>query len=153
MGVDGIKPKTAASVGPTVEAKKAEPVKLEPAYKPPEPAKLAQEGFDLLKKKLMSVSGRYAAHKPMVSERADLKQQISGQRSVVHANAGSAPGTVSKSSKIDAGHVHGADCGCGTSRWRSPPFPAGSIPPTAPACCARSTSPPGAAATGSSRRW
>ncbi|MBS1148363.1 MAG: Peptidoglycan-binding domain 1 protein [Myxococcaceae bacterium] len=113
MGVDGIKPKTAASVGPTVEAKKAEPVKLEPAYKPPEPAKLAQEGFDLLKKKLMSVSGRYAAHKPMVSERADLKQQISGQRSVVHANAGSAPGTVSKSSKIDAGHVHGADCGCG----------------------------------------
>ena len=77
MGVDAIKPKTAASMGKPVEAKKAEPVKLEAAYVPPE-AKKPCEGFDVLKKKIMSVSGRFVAHKPLVSERADLKEMSRG---------------------------------------------------------------------------
>ncbi len=40
----------------------------------------ASSGFEAQKKKLMSVSGRYVAHKPVVAERADLKDLISGSR-------------------------------------------------------------------------
>ena len=117
MGVDGVKPKVTTGTGgatATAEPKKVEAPK--PAAPPAEVQlpKKPEEGFDLAKKKLMSVSGRFAAHKPNVAVREDLKDLVSGQR--MAANTGSAQSggtTTAGGAKAEAGHVHGADCGCG----------------------------------------
>jgi hypothetical protein len=111
MGIDGIKSKPTTSAAPTSETQA--PVATEAAV----PAVLSEvatkvaEGFDEVKKKLMSVSGRYAAHKPNVPVREDLKDLISSQRTLV--NAGAAPSGGKTAPKIGESHVHGADCGCG----------------------------------------
>ncbi len=101
MAVDGIKPKVASTIAPpTIEPKKIEEAKLEKAFEPI--AKKASEGFDTLKKKLVSVTGGYKAHKPMISERDDLKASISGQRSAMAANGGAAaPARAAKISDDD----------------------------------------------------
>ncbi len=86
MAIDATKPKTAAAVGRPVEAKKSEPVRLEntSSLLP----KKASEGFDLQRKKLMSVSGRYAAPRAVISDREDLKQLVSAQRAAAQAGGG-----------------------------------------------------------------
>lgn len=116
MGVDGIKPKVATGTGgaaATAEPKKVEAKKVEtPAEVVVE--KKPAEGFDLAKKKLMSVSGRFAAHKPNLPVREDLKELLSGQRMAMNAGSAQSGGsTAASSAKAEAGHVHGADCGCG----------------------------------------
>lgn len=111
MGIDSIKQKVAATVGKAVEAVKVEAKKIE-AEIAPAPAKKAAEGFDTLKKKIVSVTGGFRAHKPMVSERNDLKEAVSGQRLGIQANAGGAAAPA-KDLKAQEAHVHGADCGCG----------------------------------------
>ncbi len=97
MAVDGIKPKVTNTIAPpTIEPKKVESAKLEKAFEPI--AKKASEGFDTLKKKLVSVTGGFRAHKPIISDREDLKASISGQRSALAANGGT-PTAISKGAK------------------------------------------------------
>lgn len=114
MGVDGVKQKVTTGTGGT--AALAEPKKVE-AKKLPAEVQVATrpaEGFDLAKKKLMSVSGRFAAHKPNVPIREDLKEMVSGQRMAVNAGGAQSGGApVASGAKAEAGHVHGAACGCG----------------------------------------
>lgn len=84
MGVDGVKPGAAPVTTPVAApTPAAEPVKVEPA---PVAEKKPAEGFDAPKKKLMSVSGRYAPGKPQISDREDLKDEVSAQRSLANAN-------------------------------------------------------------------
>lgn len=112
MGVDGVGSKVATTVPKTVEAKPVEaPKPAEPAA-PAVEAKKPSEGFDLQKKKLMSVSGRFAAHKPNVPVREDLKDLISGQRMAMNAG-GAGPAANANATKIGESHAHGPDCGCG----------------------------------------
>ena len=89
MGVDPVKPKAAPSVPKTVEPKPVAAPKIATA---PPASKKPAEGFDVLKKKLMSVSGRYAAPKAEAG-RADLKELVSKKRSAVHAGGLAPPKT------------------------------------------------------------
>ncbi len=68
------------AVAPKVERASIEPAKAQVAAPAAAPTKSTGTGFEPLKKKLMSVSGRYTAHKPATADRADLKQFVSGQR-------------------------------------------------------------------------
>lgn len=99
MGVDGIKPKVASTVPQTVAPKEIAPAKLQEAFEPIK--KKAEEGFDTLKKKLMSVTGGFKAHKPMIPQRDDLKAEITGRRSSLAANGGTGP--MAKDAKVDVG--------------------------------------------------
>lgn len=111
MGIDSITKKIASTVTKAVETAKAEVAKVD-IPKLAAPAK-PLEGFDALKKKPVSVTGGFKAHKPIVSNREDLKEAVSGQRSVIQANAGSPPAPAGLSKAGESGHIHGADCGCG----------------------------------------
>ncbi len=71
--IDSAKPSIAPKVQTTAPVAKAE-VPTARATTP------ASSGFESQKKKLMSVSGRYVAHRPVVAERLDLKDLISGPR-------------------------------------------------------------------------
>ena len=86
--IEGSKPKPALKA----ERKGIEPAKVETVAQSvaePRPSKpeVTGSGFDLLRKKLVSVSGRFVAHKPQVSDRADLKELVSSAR--LAAQAGS----------------------------------------------------------------
>ncbi|GEM_PF-2850802 len=99
MGVDGIKPKVATTVPQTVAPKELAPAKLQEAFEPIK--KKAEEGFDTLKKKLVSVTGGFKAHKPMIPDRDDLKAEITGRRSSLAANGGTGP--LAGATKTDVG--------------------------------------------------
>ncbi len=102
MAIDGVSPKSVPVTAPVSQPKPIEPAKVEaPAPAPSVPK--AQTGFDDPKQKLMSVSGRYVAPPPVVSDRADLKDLVASQRSLAQANiTGSAPAAeASKSSEAD----------------------------------------------------
>lgn len=82
MGLmDGVKPKTAGPIATKpieTTAKVASPSAPTPAA--PSKPEAQGEGFDVLRKKLMSVSGRYVAHKPNLPVREDLQEMVSGRR-------------------------------------------------------------------------
>lgn len=87
--IEGPKPKPVIEPK-TVEApKEAAPVEtVAEVASPPAGPKLPGNGFDDLKKKLLSVSGRFAPSKAPVAERADLKDLISSMRLAFQAGTG-----------------------------------------------------------------
>ncbi len=95
MGVDGIGPKVStSSVGGTVEAKPIEKAAPAPAPAPSSPGIKARisEGFDDLKKKLMSTTGKYVAHQVSSAPRPDLDNAVAAQRSAIVGGYGSSSG-------------------------------------------------------------
>ena len=97
MAIDGVKAK-AVPQKTLVEKASVEPKKTATlTEKKPAPK---TTGFDVAKKKLMSVTGRYSAHKPSHPERADLKAFLTAHRAAVHAG-GAAKTTKALVPKLD----------------------------------------------------
>lgn len=92
MAIDSLPPKSAPALPKPIEEKA--PVEAAKPAAPAAPVGVTgkiSEGFDALKKKLMSVSGRYAAPAPVQSNRDDLKALVAAQRNAVSANGTGAP--------------------------------------------------------------
>lgn len=92
MGVDsvGSKPSTPVAPKPIEVPKPVVQAKPVEAAKPQSLGQKLEAGFDALKKKMVSISGRYTAQPlPKSAENADLKDLVAAQRSAI--NAGGIP--------------------------------------------------------------
>lgn len=105
MGIDPLKPQGPTTVSQPTEAAPAEST---PSASAPEPvARGTTEGFDPPKKKLVSVTGRYVAHKPSLEVSEELRAFVGGQR-----GAGSVTGPASqKDTTLDTAADVGAPPG------------------------------------------